>query len=134
MKTKLGAFAASIGVISLTLFVLAVSLAYGRLVPGVSAFGIVAGGMLTGVLAIVLAAIVAVRSGMSSLVGLALLGVIPAACLAYGIVTARGAPVINDVTTDRVYPPAFTHAKTLPANAGRDMNFTESFKPQVEKA
>jgi uncharacterized protein (DUF1499 family) len=102
--------------------------------PALTAFGITALGMLLGVVALILAAIIAVRSGVSPRMGLALLGVIPAGVLAYAILSARGAPPINDISTDLVYPPVFIHAKTLPPNAGRDMVYPESFKPQVEKA
>jgi uncharacterized protein (DUF1499 family) len=63
-----------------------------------------------------------------------MLGAIPALALVYGVAGARGTPLINDITTNLVYPPAFTHAQTLPANEGRDFTYPEAFKPQVEKA
>lgn len=43
-------------------------------------------------------------------------------------------PPINDISTDLDNPPAFSHAQTLPANGGRDFDYPEDFKPQVEEA
>jgi uncharacterized protein (DUF1499 family) len=74
-----------------------------------------------------------VRSGANLRSGMALLGLPGALVLVYSVVGGRGAPPINDITTDRAYPPAFTKAQTLPENAGRDMSYPESFKTQVEK-
>lgn len=130
----LGNIGAVTGVISLTLFLAGPALGYGRVVPALTAFGLTALGMLLGVLALLLAAIVAVRNGGGPRVALALLGVVPAVFLLYSVVNARGVPAINDISTNLVYPPEFTHAKTLPANAGRTMDYPDSFKPQVEKA
>jgi uncharacterized protein (DUF1499 family) len=38
-----------------------------------------------------------------------------------------GSPRINDFTTDLDDPPAFRHAATFPANAGRDMSYPRAF-------
>lgn len=38
-----------------------------------------------------------------------------------------GLPMINDFTTDLADPPAFRHAATLPANAGRDLAYPADF-------
>jgi uncharacterized protein (DUF1499 family) len=42
----------------------------------------------------------------------------------------RGAPRINDFTTDTADPPAFKHAATLPDNAGRDLAYPTGFAAQ----
>src|SRR5439155_1761881 len=42
-------------------------------------------------------------------------------------VRGRGAPRINDFTTDLGDPPAFRNAVTLPANAGRDLVYPPAF-------
>jgi uncharacterized protein (DUF1499 family) len=39
----------------------------------------------------------------------------------------RGYPRINDFTTDTADPPAFEQAKTLPANAGRDLSYPTEY-------
>src|SRR4030095_11471917 len=52
------------------------------------------------------------------------LGVSAAAGFVFIAVSQGGGhPRINDFTTDLADPPAFTHAKTIPANAGRDMAY-----------
>lgn len=134
MKTMLGNIGAAAGIIAFTLFLAGFALGYGRIAPALAAFGITALGMLLGVIAVVLAAIIAARTGINARTGLALLGAIPAAVLVYSVATSRGVPAINDITTNLVYPPAYTHAQTLPPNAGRNMDFPESFKAQIEKA
>lgn len=134
MKSMFGTIAALVGAGALTLFLGGMALGYGRIVAPIASFGITALGMLVGVIALILAAILALRSGLSGQTWIALLGAIPAAALVFSLVGARGAPAINDITTDRVYPPAFTHAQTLPANFGRDMSYPESFKAIVDKA
>ena len=49
--------------------------------------------------------------------------------LAVGTSSGDGPP-INDFTTDLDNPPAFAHARTLPANLGRDMGYPADFAPQ----
>ncbi len=134
MKTMLGTIGATIGGISITFFIAGISLGYGRLIPPIAAFGLTALGMLFGVLAVLLAGIIALRSGPSARLVVALLGAIPALVLVYTLTVARGLPAINDITTNLVYPPAFTHAQTLPANEGRNLAYPESFKAQVKEA
>jgi hypothetical protein len=60
------------------------------------------------------------------------MGVVPALFLVYTLVNARGLPVINDISTDLVYPPALAHAATVPANEGRDMSFPAAFKDDIQ--
>lgn len=134
MRTMLGTIGATTGIISITLFLTGLALGYGRIAPALTAFGLTALGMLLGLIALILAAILTLRSGINPRTALALLGVIPAAVLVYGVASSRGAPPINDISTNLVYPPPFTHAKTLPANAGRNMDYPESFKAHVEKS
>jgi uncharacterized protein (DUF1499 family) len=81
-----------------------------------------------------LAAIIALRSGPSGRLIVTMLGAIPALVLVYGIMSVRGAPAINDISTNLVYPPVFLHAKTLPANAGREMDYPESFTARAKEA
>jgi uncharacterized protein (DUF1499 family) len=42
-------------------------------------------------------------------------------------------PPINDISTDLANPPAFTHAATLPENAGRDMGFPPGNAPLIKQ-
>ncbi len=133
MKNFGSLIAAGLGDLSLALTVAGLAMGYGRAMPAAIAFLITAIGMLLGVVATVAGLIILARNGMSLRGGMAMLGLVPALCLIYGVVSSRGAPMINDITTDRVYPPTFTKAQTLPENAGRDMSYPEAFKAQVEK-
>jgi uncharacterized protein (DUF1499 family) len=97
------------------------ALGWFRVVPGLVAFGLFAFG---GSLAIVagLATIVRLMRGRAPGVG----GVL-ALVVAIGFVASAmpgiGLPRINDFTTDLDDPPAFVHAATLAANAGRDLAY-----------
>jgi uncharacterized protein (DUF1499 family) len=51
-------------------------------------------------------------------IGLALIGIV-----LVGAGPERGAPPINDITTDRDNPPPFVHAATLTANLGRNLSY-----------
>jgi len=47
------------------------------------------------------------------------------------VLTSSGdGPPINDFTTDLQEPPSFAHARTLPANLGRDMEYPEEYAAQ----
>lgn len=122
------------GVVSLIFFVLGPFLAYARVVPGLAGFALFVLGMVIGVVSGVAGFVELARSGMSISAGLGLLGVPAAAFLLYSVVSMRGAPAINDMSTDLVYPPPFVQALTLPENEGRDMAFPESFKEMVKGA
>ena len=122
------------GAVSLTLFVLGAVLAYARVVPGLAGLGLCALGMMIGVVSGVAGFVMVARSGMSVSAAFGLLGLPGAAFLIYSVVSARGAPAINDISTDLVYPPPFVHALKLPANEGRDMRYPESFKEVVKEA
>lgn len=134
MKAMLAGLFAALGVIAITLFIGGGALGYGRMLEGQAAFLITAAGMLLGVVASLAGLVMLMRNGFDAKSGLALLGAPPALFLIYGVVNTRGAPLINDISTDLVYPPQFANAQTLPANDGRDMSYPESFKSQVEEA
>ena len=122
------------GVVSLTFFVLGPVLAYARVVPGIAGFALFALGMMIGVVSSVGGFVELARSGMSVSAALGLLGAPAAAFLFYSVVSMRGVPAINDVSTDLVYPPPFVLAGGLSENDGRDMAYPESFKEIVKEA
>jgi uncharacterized protein (DUF1499 family) len=134
MKSAIGIIAAGAGTVSITLFVLGFALGYARLVPSHIAFLFAALGMALGLIATIAGVVLLARQGMSPRAGLALLGLPPALMLLYTVINTRGLPVINDISTDLVYPPALHHAATVPANAGRDMSLPESFKDDIKDA
>jgi len=134
MRTLLGWIPAILGDLSFTMTAAGFALGYGRITPALTAFGIASLGMLVGVLSTVCAVVMFVRGGANVRSGMALLGLPGALILVYSVVNSAKVPPINDITTDRAYPPVFTNAQKLPANSGRDMGYPESFKAQVEKA
>jgi len=116
---------------SITLCIVGATLAYTRIVPGVVGFGIFALGLLLGVVATLYGIVLLYRSGVSVGSVTAMLGFVPAVFLLYTVIDTRGAPPINDITTDLIYPPAFEAALEEPANADRDMAYPEDFKSIV---
>ena len=95
-------------------------------------------GSILGMISTVAAVIVYLRKGRGPGPALGLLGIPGALALVYTVVDAFGIPTINDISTDRIYPPEFVHAATLPENADRDLEFpavnrelSEKFYPDV---
>jgi uncharacterized protein (DUF1499 family) len=116
-----------IGIAAVALMIVGPALAWLRVVPGLGGFIPYAlGGLLAvGVgLATVVQGVRGQGVGMGGAAAL-IAGVAFVAVAARG----RGAPRINDFTTDLADPPAFRHAATLPANAGRDLAYPASFAP-----
>lgn len=132
MKSAVAWTLAILGDTSLALFILGFALGYARAVPPTVAFLLATLGMVLGIAATIGGVIMIARTGMSLQSGMALLGLVPVLFLLYTIINARGFPVINDISTDLVYPPALQHAATVPANAGRDMSLPESFKDDIQ--
>jgi uncharacterized protein (DUF1499 family) len=130
----MGWIPAILGVLSLTLLALGFAAGVGRVTPAMTAFSLASLGMLIGVIATVCGLVMVVRGGMNAKSAMALCGLPGAMVLIYSVVGSLGKPPINDITTNRVYPPAFTNAQKLPENAQRDMTYPESFKAQVDKA
>ena len=131
MKGMINGIFGSLGLVSVAFFVIGAGLAYARLIPPLSGFGLWGIGMALGVVSAIAGAVMLAKGGMQLTTGLALLGVLPAAFLVYSFVAARGYPPINDISTELVYPPQFDQALTLPENEGRDMSLPESFKAQI---
>lgn len=134
MKGFAMGLAACGGVASITLFIVGPALGYARALPALPAFTVFGLGMLLGVPSGLVGLGMLMRSERDAAVWLALMGLPAALFLLYAVVSARGAPAINDISTDLVYPPQFVHAMTLPENAGRDMAFPDKFKEAIKKS
>jgi hypothetical protein len=120
-----------LGLAAATAFVAGPALSALRLIPGIAGFVLLAlGGIMALVIALV-SIVQASRGGALTAGG--------AAAIAVGVVfmalatRSSGHPRINDFTTDPGDPPAFRHAATLPANAGRDLGYPADFAPVQEK-
>jgi uncharacterized protein (DUF1499 family) len=101
------------------------ALAWLRVVPGIVGFVLFALGGLVCVVAAVPTLVGLVRGR-----GLRPGGIVALAAAALLIASARrgaGLPRTNDFTTDLADPPAFTHAATLAANAGRSLAYPPAF-------
>lgn len=115
-----------LGVIAVVLLLLGPLLARLRLVPPMLGFVPLAIG---GLLALVVAAMALLRAARGRRLGGPGTWAALAAAALFVILAARtvGAPRINDFTTDLDDPPRFTHAATIPANAGRDLAYPSAF-------
>jgi uncharacterized protein (DUF1499 family) len=94
---------------------------------------------LAGFYAFLLGGIVSVIVGLTALVSAArgrgfgfgrTLAILMAMVFVFTASAPGGMPMINDFTTDLDDPPAFRHAATLPANAGRDLAYPADFAAQ----
>jgi len=120
-----------LGVAALVAFVVGPFLAHFEIVRALVGLGLFALGGLLGVIAAITGVVAFARgAGRAALVGL-----IPAAVVAFLFIRAAagagGVPRINDITTNTQQAPEFVNAGSQPANAGRDMKYPgESFAQQ----
>jgi len=122
-----------ISLLAVLLLVLGPLLAMVGLVPGLQAMMLFASAALVGLAGIVAGIISAVRGRVApGMVAVALGTLALVAVLAPGF-AGGGKPPINDISTDLQDVPAFAHARTLPENAGRNLDYPEDFKPVVRQ-
>jgi uncharacterized protein (DUF1499 family) len=116
----------AIGLLAVLAMLLGPLLAHFEIVPPLAGFAMFAlGGIVAAIVGLV--SLVQLVRGYGITTGGAL-GLIAAAGFVYIAVSQGGGhPRINDFTTDLADPPAFTHAKTIPQNAGRDMTYPKDF-------
>ena len=138
-RSKLAVVAGFLGVIGVLDVILGPVLIHAGVVSPMFGFQWLFGlGLLEGLLALVLGALALyttrASSGRSGR-GLALLGVACGALLVGVVALTSGPsselPPINDITTDLVDPPAFTHD---PADRDRDMSYPPEFVEDVRAA
>ncbi len=89
---------------------------------------------LVGILSIGFAVAVIFKTQAFHLAMVGMLGVLPLLSLFTAALEGLRYPPINDISTDLQDIPAFSHAQTLPANAGRDMTFPEKWVGIIRKA
>lgn len=122
-----------LGVIALGLFGAGLGLGYFRIAGPIVAFGLFVAGMALGVVTSVVAGIDLMKNGVTNRSAILVMGAIPACTLVYLVFESREFPLINDVSTDLVYPPKFVVAKDAEGNAGADFSYPKEFKSQVEE-
>ena len=109
-------------------------LAWLRLVPAMVGFLLFAGGGGWAAVSAILGVIAAARGfGLRpGIVAALITSAVFVAIVLVGVASPghRGAPRINDFTTDPADPPAFRAAATLPANRGRDLAYPREFWAQ----
>ncbi|MFP6582231.1 MAG: DUF1499 domain-containing protein [Candidatus Hydrogenedentota bacterium] len=120
------------GILTISAFCGGIAGGYFRLLGSGPAFGLFVLGMLGGVIISLAGLIDLARNGAQPRTAVLVMGLIPAAMLIYSAISGRQYPMINDVTTDLVYPPQFIHALTLPENEGLEMNFPAEFEDVIE--
>ncbi|HZR82638.1 MAG TPA: DUF1499 domain-containing protein [Candidatus Binatia bacterium] len=121
-------FVDTLGLIAVGLMVAGPLLAWLRLVPGLAGFGLYALGGLLAIVATIAAIVAAVR-GRGFGAG-RVIAVVGALVFVLTASAGRGAPAINDFTTDLDDPPAYRQAALASANSGRDMGYPSDFATQ----
>jgi uncharacterized protein (DUF1499 family) len=119
-----------LGTIAAVAMVLGVGLAWARLVPAIAGFGLFVLGGITALGVVLASAFQAVRGHRFGVGGV--LASLLVVVLLWAASPGFGRPRINDYTTDPADPPAFGHAATLPANAGRDLRYPPDFAAQQQ--
>jgi uncharacterized protein (DUF1499 family) len=105
---------------------------FGAVTP-IKGFLVTVIGALLSLLTIVVAIVPLVRGKLDKPY-VAYAGFVPFVLILASLVPASRFPRINDITTDLNNPPAFTHAKTLPDNANRNMDYPEKFEEIVKES
>ncbi len=123
MKKALMAVYTIAATISLILFTAGPGLAYLRVVPPITGFGLFALGCLLGVFVTIGGVVAMIRGKTGAVVAIWFMGAVPAGFLAYGMIEGRSYPLLNDISTEVVYPPKFVHVTQLPENKDWDMTF-----------
>lgn len=123
-----------IGVLSIVGVIAGPLFAYIGVAPPLAGFAAYALGSMLGLVAVVAAVIIYMRTSRGLHIALAMLGIPGALLLIYTVVDSFGIPPINDISTDLITPPTFVHAATLPANAGRDLSFPAENREVIEAA
>ena len=114
-----------LGLLAVLALVIGPLLAWLRWVPGIVGFATFALGGILALVVTILGVIRALRGrGYGASVLAATLGLLVFVALA---ARGRGAPRINDFTTDMTDPPVFKQAAADPANRGRDMSYPPAF-------
>jgi uncharacterized protein (DUF1499 family) len=122
-----------ISLLALLLLVLGPLLAFVGILPGFQALLVFASAALVGMVAIVAGIVSAVRGRVAPGLTAVALGFLALFAVLTPAFAGGGKPPINDISTDRQDVPAFTHARTLPENAGRDLGYSQEFTPVVEQ-
>ena len=124
-----------LGIVTAADVVLAPAFAHFGVLAPLRAFMLWLASALPGLIAVVLGVItLATGGGAARGVPAIALGATGLAVVGLLISGARGAPRLNDVSTDLEDPPAFVEARELPANAGRDMGYPDAFREPVRRA
>lgn len=130
-----GYWAVLLAVAGMVVFVLGPLLAHFGILRPMQGFVLFDLGGLLGVVALLLAIVIALRSGIGPALGGLIVGGAVAAAFVAIAAPATKFPPINDITTDVTHPPEFLRAPTLPGNQGRDLRYPGMpFAEQQQKA
>lgn len=122
-----------IAALSLVGFGAGAGLAYLELLPAETSFLIFSSGVALGLLVVVASPFVMKAADDRAVRVPLVLALGPAAFLVYTVATTYQYPLINDISTARVYAPEFVLAKSEPANADSDLTFPAEFKAVIEE-
>lgn len=122
-----------ISLVAVSLLVLGPLLALLGVLHGFQALLVFASAALVGLVGIVAGIISAARGRLTPGLTAVALGMLALVAVLTPAFAGGGKPPINDIGTDLQDVPAFTHAKTLPENAGKDLGYPADFKPVQEK-
>lgn len=116
-------FALGLAAAAIALMIGGPLLAHLLLIPSLTGLALFAASALLGLGALAAGAMAALRHRAYFHAMIGMLGCLPVIAVTAGVADSLRYPAINDITTDTTNPPAFAHAPTLPANAGRDLGF-----------
>ncbi len=122
-----------ISLVALVLLVLGPLLAFLGVLPGMQALLVFGLAALVGIVGIFAGIISAIRGKVAPGLTAVALGFLALGVVLIPAFAGGGKPPINDISTDLQDVPAFTHAQTLPENAGKNLSYPEDFKPVMTR-
>lgn len=120
-------------VASLVLVIAGSLLANRGALPPMAGMALFALGGLAGAAALLLAVAVMLTTRHFGVALVGMLGFLPVLLVLGAGIDASRYPLINDISTDLDAVPQFTHAQTLPENAGRDLAFPPDFAAVIRE-
>lgn len=126
--------AVTLNFLSVVVLMASVLLAHRGFIPPQWGVGLFAASGLAGLIAAGMAGIAVWRSEAWHLGLLGMIGLLPVIVNGAAIAEGLRFPPINDVSTGLDNVPPFVHARTLPENAGADLDFPEKWVGIVRRA
>lgn len=124
----------TIALSSVSLFAIGPALAFFRIVAPQTGLLLLVSGSLLGLVVTVAGLAAMLRGQGGVVVAVWFLGAVPCGFLVFAVAAGSRYPLINDISTEAVYPPGFEHVSTLPEAEKWDLAFPSDNGAKIAEA